>query len=104
MPQETVRDKINLAIKAHLAGGMPRIGEEFALTDDIISSISKLILEAVGSDKDMSKENSHDCLYRLPLLDGQKMPEREYINYDQRRGYNQAKAEIREALRKVGIE
>jgi hypothetical protein len=79
MPQETVRDKINLAIKAHLAGGMPRIGEEFALTDDIISSISKLILEAVGEDR--------ECGYDS------------YIS-----GYNQAKAEIREALRKIGVE
>jgi hypothetical protein len=72
--------------------------------DNFIADISKLILEAVGSDKDMSKENSHDCLYRPPLLDGQKMPEREYINYDQRRGYNQAKTEIRSELRKVGVE
>ena len=37
--------------------------------------------------KDMSRENVSDLVYRPPLLDGQEINQT-YINYDQRRGWN----------------
>ena len=40
--------------------------------------------------KDMSWENRNDLVYRPPSRDGDVIPAREHINYDERRGYNQA--------------
>jgi hypothetical protein len=72
---------------------------------EVISAITKLfkerMLELIGSDKDMSGEFSHDLVYRPPLCDGDKI-NTEYINYDQRRGYNQALAELRNAINTEG--